>query len=256
MDPSFTLQFMSDLHTEMLGTVPDIKAHADYLALCGDIGNVFDEEDLYECLIRQVSGKFRHVFVVLGNHEYYGHVMDDVHAKCVVLGERYPNVHFLDKSSYTIPGTVRILGCTLWSHVDNSVAHSMMNDYKLIRKKDGRRISPIDVRRLHEEHAKWLDKELEEGGALPTIILTHHAADMRMNGQYCGGPLETAFATDLPWLFRPPVKVWLCGHTHQNMTVHVNGIAHTANCKGYSDECLRFDPTKTFHLTPPDFFRT
>jgi hypothetical protein len=235
---------MSDLHIDINRRIPAIPKEAEYLALCGDIGDIMD--DTYEKLINQVSNTFKEVFVILGNHEYYGHVIADVERRCVELQLRYTNVYFLDKRAVVVDG-VRILGCTLWSDVKDHVKQRM-NDYRLIFKNQNEVLEPLDVRKIHQEHVTWLKSEIGMSYR-PTIVLTHHAADMRMNGRFLGGPNQSAFATDLMEMFVPPIKAWICGHTHQNMTLYINGIPHTANCLGYLNEVHNFDPCKTITIS-------
>lgn len=69
----FTLQYASDLHLEMLKTIPDnlIVPSAPYLALLGDIASPFKPH--YYNFLAQMSQQFRMVFIIAGNHEYYGH---------------------------------------------------------------------------------------------------------------------------------------------------------------------------------------
>jgi hypothetical protein len=67
------MQFMSDLHLEVGQQYAtfDFTARCPYLILGGDIGRLVDYDDYLAFLERQ-AGKFRRIFLVLGNHEFYG----------------------------------------------------------------------------------------------------------------------------------------------------------------------------------------
>lgn len=85
----FRIQLASDLHTEFFQpdfgdgsskTAAAIRAailrrlvqpSAPFLALVGDIGAPFSEESNLLEVLKVASSSFKHVFLVLGNHEYY-----------------------------------------------------------------------------------------------------------------------------------------------------------------------------------------
>ncbi len=69
MDP-IRIQYMSDLHLEMFPGFRINKVNAEYLVLAGDIGDPESVE--YSDFLADCKTKFKHVFVILGNHEAYG----------------------------------------------------------------------------------------------------------------------------------------------------------------------------------------
>jgi Calcineurin-like phosphoesterase len=66
-------QVLSDLHLEVQGLYEtfSIPPAAKYLILCGDVGNLRHKDRVLGFLAAQAS-KFERVFLVLGNHEFYG----------------------------------------------------------------------------------------------------------------------------------------------------------------------------------------
>lgn len=62
-------QYISDIHLEISGKIPDIPKSSNNLCLLGDIGA--PESDIYKKFIKECSEKFTNVFVIYGNHEYY-----------------------------------------------------------------------------------------------------------------------------------------------------------------------------------------
>ena len=71
--PRIKFQFVSDLHLETPGDSEEffISAVAPYLILGGDIGRLSSCERYLAFLGRQCSS-FERVFLVLGNHEFFG----------------------------------------------------------------------------------------------------------------------------------------------------------------------------------------
>src|SRR5688572_28243834 len=65
------IQIVSDIHLEFRSkaNMPIIKRHAENLALLGDIGKPFCTS--YASFIGEQAETFDHIFVVMGNHEYY-----------------------------------------------------------------------------------------------------------------------------------------------------------------------------------------
>lgn len=231
-------QYVSDTHIDLRKTPFEIEKHGDVLLLAGDIGNPY--EPSYEAFLKTVSDKFEMVYVIAGNHEYYGYSFKDTEMQLRSVCNRFENVCYLQCDEDEYDG-VRILGCTLWSDLEDRLI-TKMNDFYCIFKDGYVRVRPSDIRTIHKTHVEWLDYQLSKDDTTPTIVITHHAPDMRMNGKFCGGPLQTAFATDLPHLLRKPVVAWINGHTHQNLTIHVNGIPCVANCVGYEGEGVDYNP--------------
>jgi predicted phosphodiesterase len=226
------VQILSDVHLELGKRQPSLERHADILVLAGDVGNPFAAP--YVQFLSTASALFSKVFVVAGNHEYYGHTMKDTEAKIHSTCQSYRNVVFLQCRAHIHEG-VRFVGCTLWSDVQDSLLYKL-NDFACILKAGNVRVKPADIRQLHRTHTDFLEHTLNDACSLPTVVVTHHAPMKEMTGSYKNSPLSSGFATDLPHLFRPPVVAWVNGHTHQNLLIKVNEIPCVSNCLGYVDE--------------------
>lgn len=178
---------LSDLHLEMysspaalLATVPfepDRDARS-FLLLAGDVGYPFPgaDGDAYRALLAALAARFRGVFVVAGNHEYYecarrGAQMADAEAAaraaCAALHRPSRPVVFLQKEEWTIfvergagraPHATRLFGCTLWTPVTAADARCM-NDSARIG------VAAPWIRAVHAEHAAWLRGRLSASEA-------------------------------------------------------------------------------------------
>jgi len=72
MASKFKCHLLSDIHLEFLGTLeslPPIPNDAPYLFLVGDIG--YPASENYQKFLLAQSERFKGVFVVAGNHEFY-----------------------------------------------------------------------------------------------------------------------------------------------------------------------------------------
>jgi len=262
----FALQIISDIHVEF-PRVPEIIAekiptalepHAPYLALLGDIGMPGTEK--YRNLLLTAASKFKKVFVIAGNHEYYkGTYHDQKRRIQEVCNEKSDTLVFMDKTSILVDG-VRILGTTLWSHVPNEhavIISRSINDYNLIQVEEGDKFKKLTTaisNSWFEDERKWLHDEIEaaKGRGEKVIVLTHHAPSFKQTSapEHDGSPNNGAFATNLEYMMGPPVVAWCFGHTHYSSDQIINGTRVVSNQVGYISfaEKSRFEPGKVIYV--------
>jgi predicted MPP superfamily phosphohydrolase len=264
----FKLQFVSDIHLEISGKKPVIEKHAEYLALCGDIGA--PKMPIYQEFLGEMSKMFSWVFVVAGNHEYYSanadmdEIDEVIRQKCAL----FPNVTYLQNSSHILTigdKTFRFTGSTLWSNVGEAASYvvSSMNDYKKIRCKywetnsSGQRtykrfpIKPGYIVKKHNEAVQFISREIEEATRLEQrmIVLTHHLPTFRnIEPMYQNDPIAYAYASNLEHLIVPPVRAWLHGHSHYCTRTQINGVDIICNSFGYPNEKTGYRPDRVIGL--------
>lgn len=134
------IQYCSDLHLEfqenlrmMNAKDPAIEVAGDILVIAGDVGYLVDNNVEHLRLWKWLSGSYRQVLMVAGNHEFYNN--GDIGE----MGESWqkmflPNVGYYHNKVVRIDDTDFILS-TLWSRispVDEMVVQSGMNDYRQI----------------------------------------------------------------------------------------------------------------------------
>lgn len=232
------IQYISDVHLEHMKVLPselkDVPVVGEVLALCGDIGS--PTLPIVREWIGELASKFMHVLWVPGNHEYYNAPMDVTDDAFRDLMQDHSNLHVLNDDRFDLDG-ITFLGTTLWSDIDTSIS-KYINDYRYIERVKGVKLSPHNTLAYHRNAVKFIDDQLTMAlhDDRSVVVLSHHGPHPDMNGKYKGEALNSAFCSNLQELFRHPLKLWVCGHTHQNMTMHVNGIPCTANCLGYPGE--------------------
>lgn len=252
---AFEIQYVSDLHLEHHDKknegyiVPSmfITPTAPYLALCGDIGN----PDLmaYEAFLAWCSKSWKQVFLVAGNHEYYNYrskTLSDIPTRAKKIREiasRYKNLVFLDCDSYFLAEhNLRVLGCTLWcdtSSGDMTKIVTYMNDTRNIFIENDTNLLPNRMTALHLEEKEWLTTQIEaaEKSGESVLILTHYLPSFQLiHEKYQGNPMNICFASNCEELIKPPVKAWICGHSHTGVTLEINGTLCTLNPYGYPGE--------------------
>lgn len=224
------------------------------IALLGDIGWITD--DSYWELVSECSALYGNVLIVLGNHEYYHHCIQELPTlfRHELRKRCYPNVLFLDNETVEFDNVI-LWGSTLWTR-PTFEAFQRINDVRCITDKSvpsPHRLSIGTIYDANHRAAQNLRKELTRiQGEKPVIVLTHHAPLPQCNGDtYRHSSRTTAYVNYyLGSFFEVPVIAWLYGHTHQNMTFTLNDVYVSTNGFGYPSEVLAipFDPQKCFSV--------
>ncbi len=249
------IRVLSDLHIEFNDWQPP-AAEADVVVLAGDIHvGVRGVEWARERFPNQP------VVYVPGNHEFYRSRMQDLHETLREAGARL-GVTVLNADEAVLDGT-RFLGATLWADFAlygsqplqiaraMTIAASAMNDYRRIRYGDEEPFTPLHSRDIHLEQVQWLEKKLAEPFAGHTVVVTHFLPHPEsIHPRWQGSLLNPAFASDLTHLVRPPVSLWIHGHTHESRDYVVNGTRVVCNPRGYipMEPNPAFDPLRVIDL--------
>jgi len=239
---------MSDLHLEVGKQYRSFEfpVTAPRLILAGDIGCLADYELYLEFLGVQCK-RFDRVFLVLGNHEFYGLSRDEGLRRANAL-EKEPvlegrlvllNRRRVDLGRYP---DVAIIGCTLQSRItpeSRSMVEMKVQDFK--------RIEGWTVDHHNEEHEKdleWLQEQIkivrggEDGSRKQILVVTHHAPCMEGTSRPFDATnmCSTAFSTDLLEGENNPltdVHCWIFGHTHYTTDFMKSGVRVVSNQRGY-----------------------
>lgn len=239
------LQVLSDVHLEMRRNQPpfQFKKSTPYLALCGDIGD--PSSKLYEEFLFNQANRFDKVFVIAGNHEAYSRTVQESNNLIAEICAKRPDklIH-LDQTRYDLDEDLSILGCTLWSYINEQQAPTVktfISDFRLIQD-----WSVDHNNAMHERHKQWLKKSLKdiENEERTAIVLTHHAPTNRNTSapQHDTSPLSSAFYTDLDDMIKLPAVAFVSGHTHFSNQQVINGVQVVSNQVGYSGEDTRYKP--------------
>lgn len=215
-------QYASDLHLEFPENRQWLLDHplepvADILLLAGDIVP-FVKLNAYMDFFRFLSKRWKEVYWVPGNHEYYG---DDLSRRSGTLNEAVlPNVHLVNDTA-VLCGDTRLLLTTLWAPISQmneyAVRHGMM-DYRAIRYRNTP-LLPAHTTRLHEASLRWLKTELRKTAPTErTIVITHHVPTfLYYPEEFKGDGLNEAFAVELQDLIlESGIDAWIYGHHHRN----------------------------------------
>jgi len=250
------IRVLSDLHLEFHDWTPP-PAAADVVVLAGDIHVGIDGLEWARKHFRSTP-----VIYVAGNHEFYGARLQDVSAALREAAAQL-DISVLDGDALVVRGT-RFLGAALWTDFalyggePRQIARAMsdakygMNDFRVIRYADAGLFRPEHAREMHLAQVRWLEKQLTECFEGATVVVTHFLPHRRsIHPKYEGDALNPGFASDLAHLVRPPVALWIHGHTHESCDYVANGTRVVCNPRGYlpMEPNPAFDPVLTITLS-------
>jgi predicted phosphodiesterase len=227
-------QLASDLHLEFhadrgVGFLSQTKAVADTLVLAGDILPL----RFFSLAKKDLSvfcKRWRMVFFVSGNHEYYRFSPSEGDAVLASIEKAIPNFKVLRPGRIEVVEGKRILGATLWFQDDylNNQYADMMNDFDCIQD-----FVPW-VYRQNQEAMAFLKKEVQEGD----IVVTHHLPTMKsVDPWYERSSLNRFFVCEMDetiHLNKP--AVWAHGHTHHSRDYKLADTRIVCNALGYPGE--------------------
>jgi Icc-related predicted phosphoesterase len=265
----------SDLHLEFGDLDLQNTEGADVLILGGDIFVAADlasgptlpvtesvqrRAERYNRFIVDCCARFKHVLMVMGNHEHYhGDFAETASTIRGTFGD-LKNFHLLDKEWRIING-VLFFGGSLWTDMNREDPITMtsirdvMNDYRQIRNSNYTSsfrsyegdaftfverpayFKPEDSVEDHYAFRRALDEVLALHPQLPVVVVGHHApskasthprykTETMMNGAYSSNLNE--FILD-----RRQIKLWTHGHTHEDFDYRIGVCRIVCNPRGY-----------------------
>lgn len=233
------IHILSDLHLEFANYQPQ-RTDADVVILAGDthlgkrgitwaISNFPDTPVLY----------------ILGNHEYYGHILPKLVAdlKDIAKGT---NIRILENDIAVIED-VEFLGCTLWTdfklfgrdpRVTGSAVEQAMSDYRKIRVSPN--YSKLRFMNTAATHAKSVNWLIQQGtpSTKKRVIITHHAPSKKSVPEKFQNELVSAgYASNLDEIIMASgALVWIHGHIHHYQDYYIGATRVICNPRGYPDE--------------------
>jgi DNA repair exonuclease SbcCD nuclease subunit len=214
-------QFASDLHLEFRANQEWLRNNpmnpvGDVLILAGDIMPL-NQLDQLSSFLDECSEKWREVYWLPGNHEYYG--SDLALTGTNLIHPIHKNL-FLVNNATIKSGDTQFVFSTLWSKISQLNASQIsrsVNDFFKI-KNNGSLLTVTDFNSLHEQAIAFLEAVQFDRG-LQRIVVTHHVPTLiNYPAQYLTSPINQAFATELgPLIEAIGADYWIFGHHHQNL---------------------------------------
>ena len=217
------IQYASDLHLEFQDNRAWLFRHGlqlvgDILVLAGDIIYLGNRQMMHNEYFDWLSDNYEQVYIVPGNHEYYGgyelrDTLSDFEMKV------RPNVRYLNNKS-VVAGDTELFFTTLWSKVPNACIADLqygMNDFRLICYKNALLFAG-ELNGLHDICLGWLGEALDKSAAKHKVVVSHHCPTTNpIFNNHIGSRLNCGFMVDCDnFITQHNIDAWIFGHTHYN----------------------------------------
>ena len=244
----------SDIHLEFTDfTFPPMPGDKDtILILAGDVGLVHNPNQRHKLsnFLERCSDQFKHVFYVVGNHEYYHNsihrVLPDI-KKLIIDNFSLMNVTLLEDSDHVVDD-VAFIGSTLWTDYDGgrpesaAAAEQFMNDHQLITTKtsDGTttKFSPAHAFETHMRSREYVFNRVKDHKASgrKTVVIVHHGVSpSSTHALYAGSPFNGAFTSNLEReIADAQPDIIFHGHTHHCFDYRLKNTRVIVNPRGYT----------------------
>lgn len=271
------IHFCSDLHLEINGKIDKAfnqMTGGDVLILNGDItcaryfqprrndAESRSAQKILKYLAENIFTKYNVIYYVMGNHEHYGHFLNDfnigdkTYFGSVSIFRKYfaennIPIQILNNETVLLDDKTYLFGGTLWTDFRRENPQDMifvqrgMNDYRIIYKNItvdnyyGIRKLPIIPEDTLAEHRKSLQHlEYAYNNTLAhdknLIVVTHHAPSFQSEANR-GSTITAGYASDLDEfiLNRPKITHWIHGHTHNNVNYNIGNTEILTAMYGY-----------------------
>lgn len=260
-----TINVISDLHLEKNNEL-DFSAFkfkdADVLAILGDFTPYIYLEDVFinkqiNYLKQNVFPKYKRVYFVLGNHDYYG-----LYPEAVLAYKKHfsdvENLRVLENEFELFDDTI-FVGASLWTDFNNNnpidklAIQYGLPDYSHIfisRYYKNIPIIPEYILKSHYESKFYIEYVSRAYPDSKIVVLTHHAPSLKcLNPKYKRSLINHGFASDLDNFIgtHSNIALWAYGHTHydRDFLLHDTRI--------YSHQCgYQVFDTSLYHNFKPD----
>ena len=248
------IQIISDLHLEFMKKLPKFLKYfkqpdSDYLFLAGDIGYPkypdYNKGIFYQ-FITWCTNNYKKVFYIFGNHEAYETDLILIKESIKKICKEKNNFIFLEKGVISEVDGYKVLGCTLWSDIEEESYYRMNDRNNIII--SGQKLERIDLIKMHKEDKLWLEQNIDSN----TIVMTHHLPSYELIHPYYKTQeykiYNSAYASELDNSVLK-CKLWIYGHTHRSSDVLLNNITRCiCNPSGYYNDDDKYSgfTNKTF----------
>jgi DNA repair exonuclease SbcCD nuclease subunit len=237
------ITLLSDLHLESQGLSG--LSGGDVLLLAGDTCEV-NNLSRFTGFMEEISEKFRNVYVIAGNHEFYGSDINLAEQLMRDIYKPYKNIDVLINESRELTDKIRLWAGTFWTNFNNEdfaseqECNRCMNDFRCISNGRGGLFHPADAIAEYNKAKASLESNLNYFNQKEFVVMSHHApSQLSINAKFKPyQELNGGFCNHLDgfiWGY-PQIKFWCHGHVHNSFDYKVGSCQIYCNPRGYGKE--------------------
>lgn len=233
--------YLSDLHLETDKKLSDFnnivsKKNADVAILAGDIATGTDA--IY--FINHLINLGYIVIYVLGNHEFWGHEINNIIQNWRNISDKTEGLFFLEKDTLTI-NNIDFIGTCLWSSlgtkdisepIDWFLKYALKNarDFELIKN-----FKPDYMRRYFFDAKNYIFNQLNPDRQ--QVVITHYAPSEQSSlDVFKGDTTRPLWFTELGHeIAYSNIIYWIHGHMHNSSDYFIYNTNILCNPRGYVD---------------------
>lgn len=207
--------------------------------------------------ISEVSKQFKHVLIVLGNHDFWPTndklTIRTGATKCnnLLVDMRILNVTVLDCDTFSFPEDPDILfvGATMWTDMDrgNPLRMMHMSSYMAYDSQIAVETGDYGIKKLtserwvaeHKRHRDYIKLISEQNRDKKIFVITHHVPLTTLGDPKYNGDLGNSYYySDLSYIIldNPHITHWCYGHTHHQRDEMFETCRMLNNAVGYQGE--------------------
>lgn len=274
-----TIELHNTQGADVLVLAGDICVARDIELMTGNFYSQRQRAERYLAFFGQISKEFPKIVYVVGNHEHYhGDFAYTVGIFRNALGH-LENIHILEKQTLVVDD-VTFIGATLWTDMNDSdpttlhAMPSMMNDFhgvdnslrmisrqvplyddgeynvdrKVIgykQKQTPAKFSPEDAVADFNKALDYINHVTSEKHDGKFVVVTHHCPSGKsVHDKYKHETIMNGgFRSDCDDFiaYRPQIKLWMHGHTHEDFDYVLGETRVVCNPRGYINHENRAD---------------
>ena len=218
------IQYVSDLHLEFKENTEYLKQNqlkicGKILIIAGDTGYLGTDSFNTHPFWDWASQNYEQVYVVLGNHEFYGGY-DLAKLNDGFIGEIRKNVHYYYNSVVEY-GNITFIFSTLWSKIhekNRDNCEQFLNDFRKIVY-NNKQLTVDDYNKEHEKCLNFIKNSVANCKTKYKIVVTHHVPTFDLvSEEFKNSDMNDCFYVDLnDYIKKSKINYWIFGHTHRNI---------------------------------------
>jgi Icc-related predicted phosphoesterase len=266
-----TLELKNTEAADVLVLAGDICVARDIELMNNNFYSQRVRAERYLAFFEQVSKEFPKVVYVMGNHEHYHGDFAYTYGILKKATEHLDNFYLLEKETLVVDD-VTFIGATVWTDMndsDTTTLHAMprmMNDFhgvdnslrmisrqvplyddgeynvdrKITRyktKESPSRFSPQDAVDDHNKALDYINHVTAERANEKFVVISHHCpSEKSVHDKYKADTIMNGgFRSNLDDFicYRPQIKLWMHGHTHEEFDYVLGETRVVCNPRGY-----------------------